>query len=259
MAEIVVAGKRLAYLRGEQLHTEGAASLVFIHGAGAGALFWTEQLKEIGRHIAAYAIDLPGHGGSEGPGEKSVEAYREVVSGFIRARGLGRVILAGHSMGGGVALDFALTYPEKLLGLIVIGSGAKLGVSPMILDTIKEHFSEMAPLMKQFAYSPDTPEARRESGLSLMFQAGQEEVYNDFLACRAFDIRGRLTSIDVPALFIVGRDDLLTPPRYSEYLAKEIRGAQMAKIAHGGHMVTYEHPSEVNGLILKFLKTSMQA
>ena len=122
-----------------QLH-HGAARpagppLVLVHGAGGNLMHWPGALRRLPGHTV-YALDLPGHGKSGGAGRAEIGAYADVVRGFAEALGLVPFVLAGHSMGGAIALEFALRYPARLAGLILVGTGAKLRVAPEILTGI---------------------------------------------------------------------------------------------------------------------------
>ena len=107
--------------------------LVFLHGAGSSSLAFYYQLRHFRN---SKAIDLPGHPG--GRACTSIEGYMEWVRGFIAARRYKDVLLCGHSMGGAVALLYALMYPEELRGIVLIGTGARLRVHPDYLKRCKE-------------------------------------------------------------------------------------------------------------------------
>ncbi len=80
----------------------------------------------------------------QGRAATSIAAYRDVVYDFVQALGLERVVLAGHSMGGAIVLEFALHYPGRLAGIVLVGTGARLRVAPAILDGIRSDFPATA-------------------------------------------------------------------------------------------------------------------
>jgi len=114
----------------------GAPTLCLIHGAGGNTLSWIRQLEGLADAARVVALDLPGHGESEGGGCRRIEDYARVVGGFISAAGLGRVVLGGHSMGGGIAQTVALEHPELLAGLVLVGTGARLRVLRRIFELL---------------------------------------------------------------------------------------------------------------------------
>ena len=109
-------------------------ALLFVHGSGGSQAKWTNQLAGLGQNFLTLAVDLPGHGDSEGAPSREVQEYSDFVFDFIEQALGTKVILAGHSLGGAIAIDFALRFPDKLSGLILICTGAKLRVAPLILE-----------------------------------------------------------------------------------------------------------------------------
>src|SRR5512143_710306 len=90
--------------------------VVLIHGAGGNHLYWAPQIRRLA-HERVFALDLSGHGKSEGLGRERIEAYAAQVVEFLMAVGLPSAVMAGHSMGGAVALQIALESPRSVLGL----------------------------------------------------------------------------------------------------------------------------------------------
>ena len=81
----------------------------------------------------------------------------------------------------------------------------------------------------------------------------QSVTLGDYTACNAFELRNRVAGIRLPALVVVGEDDELTPPKFSEFLVSEIPRARLVHIAKAGHYVPLEQPDEVNLAIRQFL------
>jgi pimeloyl-ACP methyl ester carboxylesterase len=239
-----VAGEKIFYFH-HQGAPKGQRALVFAHGAGGSHLHWPPQLRRLSG-ANTYALDLPGHGKSEGLGRTSVRAYADFVAAFLETLGLEKVTLVGHSMGGATALDFALRYPERLTGLVLVGSGARLRVAPAILDGIRQDFQAAVRLITDYAFALDAPEQLKREGRRQMGQTHPDVLYGDFAACDAFDVMGRLGEIRCPTLSICGTADRLTPPKYSIYLRDNIPAAQLALIEGAGHMVMLEQPEAVS-------------
>jgi len=279
-----VAGEKIFYFhhRGDP---RGQRTLVFIHGAGGSHLHWPPQLRRLAG-VNTYALDLPGHGQSEGQGRTFISAYADFVSAFLETLGLGRsqklagdrqirrpvagsgdpakanwdllglekVTLVGHSMGGATALEFALRYPEKLAGLVLVGSGTRLRVAPAILDGICQDFEAAVRLICDYAFALDTPEQLKRKGRRQMGQTDPDVLYGDFAACDAFDVMDRLGEIRCPTLAICGAADRLTPPKYSTYLRDNIPGAQLVLIQDAGHMVMLEQPEAVSRAVADLIR-----
>lgn len=115
MPEVVVKGTKVHYLKINSRILNPDVRVLFIHGSGGNASLWRKMVNELANEYESLAISLSGHGESQGEGMKSITAYREFLIEFFDALGLEQVVLVGHSMGGGIILDFALRYPEKLI------------------------------------------------------------------------------------------------------------------------------------------------
>lgn len=248
-----VAGERIFYFH-HRGGPEGRGGLVFVHGAGGSHLNWPPQLRRLAA-ANTYALDLPGHGQSEGRGRTSISAYADFVAAVLESLGLEKATLVGHSMGGAIALDLALRYPGKLAGLVLVGSGARLRVAPAILDGIRQDFQAAVRLICDWAFAPEAPEQLKRIGRRQMEQTHPDVLYGDFAACDAFDVMDCLGEIRCPTLAICGTADRLTPPKYSTYLRDHIPAAQLVLIEGAGHMVMLERPTAVAQAIADFITT----
>lgn len=231
------------------------APLVFIHGAGDTHLVWNGQLAAFANFTRAYALDLPGHGRSTGAARTTISAYALAVRKFLDALKIPRAIIAGISMGGAIAQTLALESPEYVMGLVLAGTGAKLRVAPYFLAGIQNDFETAARLLVENYYAPGAASALQGKSQRQLLVAGRSVTFADYAACDAFDVRERLPSISAPTLVICGCEDKMTPPRYSEFLAKHIPGAQLVLIEHAGHMVMLEQPTAFNTALRDWLAT----
>jgi pimeloyl-ACP methyl ester carboxylesterase len=228
-------------------------TVVFLHGSGGSHHTWRDQwagLKGVARLVVP---DLPGHAESLGPPWETVEGYAAWLADFVKEAGLSKFVLAGHSMGGAIALQAALSRIGGLEALILAGTGAKLKVSPVIFDGIAARFKEFAPELVDWMMAKAAGPALREDVTRDVLSTKPSTFASDFRACDAFDVRGRLGEINVPALVVVGDDDRLTPLKYSEFLATNLRGAVLKIIRGAGHIAMLEKPAEMNNVIASFL------
>jgi pimeloyl-ACP methyl ester carboxylesterase len=228
--------------------------IIFVHGVGGNTQYWYYQREYLKSIMRVILIDLPGHGQSTGEGCKTIEEARDVVRDVIVNMGIEQAYLAGHSMGGGIAMSFALAYPALLKGIILICTGAKLRVLPAILDgVLRDKESTVRMIMMDYAFSKKAPQKMKDNGFQDMMKSSAEIIYQDFTACDRFRVVGSLDKITLPAMVIGGKDDLLTPPTYSEYLHREIKGSGLVIVEDAGHMVMIEQPDAVNHAIEGFL------
>ncbi len=227
-------------------------TVVLLHGSGGTGRKWAAQLAGIAGH-RIIAPDLPGHGQSEGRARSSVSEYREFVSDLVKLLGLKRFVIGGHSLGGAIALDFALTSPDMLEGVILVGSGGRLRVMPALLETLAR--GELPVGNLEFSYASSTSRDVLDDAAKEMASVPAGVYLADFQACDRFDVMDRLERITVPTLVICGKEDRMTPVKYSEYLIGRIPNAKLALIPDAGHMAMIEQPAAVNEHIAAFLSS----
>jgi pimeloyl-ACP methyl ester carboxylesterase len=253
MPFLTVAGTRVHYVDRQPVPAS-QPPVVFVHGAGGTHQHWLYQVRDL-PHSPTYALDLPGHGRSDGPGRDSISAYGDWLVTFLDAAVVDQAVLVGHSMGGGIAQDVALRYPARVAGLGLVATGARLRVAPAILDGIRQDSEAAVRLICDFAFGPETPSETVRLGRRQMAEIEAEVLYNDFLACDGFDLMERLAEISAPALIVCGTQDRLTPPKYAVYLRDRIEGATLHLVEGAGHMVMVENPQNVSRALTAFVET----
>ena len=227
--------------------------VVFCHGSGGSHHHWVYQLKELGGKVNPIAVDLPGHGRSEGKPANRVAEYRDWLRRFARAAGLGPFVPAGHSLGGAIVLDYVMQYPEDILGFILIGSGGRLKVMPAFLDLLKE--GTVPSLLCDYLYGPEVDEDMLKRGREEVLNANAEVYYADLSACNEFDVMDKINQINRPALLICGSEDKLTPVKYSRYLEENLKESKVVVIDGAGHMVMLEKPAALNQAVTAFVES----
>jgi len=225
--------------------------IVLVHGAGGSSQRWSEQLSIFDSQYNSWVMDLPGHGKSEGSLLSNIKDMAEFIDDFIGALFLGKFVLVGHSMGGAIAQEFALQYPEKLSGLILIGTGARLKVSREILGTLAA--GQMPFKDVNHLYGSSTPDNKREEAMREMNELSPAVYWADFEACNKFDRVLSVEKIKVPSLIIVGDEDVMTPMKYSQFLSSNLLNSQLRIIKGAGHMCMLEKPTEVTEEIKNFI------
>lgn len=227
---------------------------VCIHGAGGNRDSWIPLMRNLaGQGVSCLALELPGHGASGVAQISDVEEYSRYVVQFLEAKRLKSVYLTGHSMGGAVALASVMSHAELLKGVILIGSGAKLRVKDSILEGVKSDFRKTVDEIIGYAFSPAADPSLIQEGTRGLLRCNMDTMHNDFIACDRFDVLSELESITTPALILCGEDDLLTPPKYSQFMSEKIPNAKLTIVPQSGHMVMLEQPGVVGGLITQFI------
>lgn len=218
--------------------------LVLVHGAGGNHLIWPPQVRHLPQ-TAVYAIDLPGHGASPPPACATISAYSEIIRDFVDALELPWFVLAGHSMGGAIALDFALAYAHRLAGIAVIGAGARMKVAPAFLEGVLTDFATATERIVENSYHTSTSADEKQRYLRALRENDPQILYGDFLAVANFDVRDHVQSLSIPTLILCGRHDRMTPPILSEMLHARIAGSQLHLLEDAGHNVLLEQPLTV--------------
>ncbi len=223
-----------------------------IHGAGGTHLDWPAEIRRM-PELNAIIVDLPGHGKSTGAGRSSIGAYASDMLALLDALKLQQVIVAGHSMGGGIAQTLALQHPDRVLGLILIGTGAKLGVHPETLSGMINETTRTITTLVSMYYGTSINESLRRRSQQRLSKFNPMTLYNDYAACNAFDIRQQVNQIHVPTLIIGGSEDKMTPFKFSTYLHEQISGSRLERIEGGGHMMMLEQPELTAEAVRKWL------
>ncbi|OAT81360.1 alpha/beta fold hydrolase [Desulfotomaculum copahuensis] len=251
MPHIVIEDNVYFYASGKPDGKEPAQGVVFVHGAGGSHRHWLPQLQALKRDYLVYAVDLPGHGRSGGRACDQIAAYREFIRAFAAQMLPDRPFyLAGHSMGGAIALDFARYYPLLLKGIILVGTGARLRVLPAMLEAFRRGESYD---LTALAYSNEAPDLLLRSAREELAGVPPAVLLADYTACDHFDLMPELSTINVPALVISADRDQLTPLKYGRYLADTLPRAELAVVHGAGHMMMLEEPARVNDILRHFL------
>jgi pimeloyl-ACP methyl ester carboxylesterase len=231
-----------------------APPIVAIHGAGGLGRYWGNQLARLSDVARFVTFDLPGHGRSTGPTHRTIEEGAQRVIAIMNVLGLKQAVLMGHSMGGAIAQWLALHQPNRVEGLVLVGTGARLRVHSSILEGIYSDWNATTRLIAQWYYAPGTSPLVLDAATADLRQTDPDLLHSDYAACNAFDVMNEAGTIEVPALVVVGEHDRMTPPRYAEFLASTLPRAELAVIPQAGHMVMIEQPNAVNVAVRTFVE-----
>ncbi|PSP55551.1 alpha/beta hydrolase [Halobacteriales archaeon QS_1_67_19] len=234
----------------------GGRPLLCVHGSGGTHEVWKSQLGRLAGDRPIAALDLSGHGESEdataAPGWETLSAYADDVLAVADATDAAG--LAGHSLGGAVALRIAIERERALDGLVLAGTGARLPVLEDLLRWLDEDFERAVEFLHggdRLFHNADSRYA--ELSIETMREVGQRVTRRDFRTCHEFDARDDLDAIEVPTLAVVGEQDRLTPPAYHRRLADEIPNARYSEIPDAAHLAMLEAPEAFNDAVREFL------
>jgi len=244
--------------------------VVFVHGAQHDHSVWSLQSRYLAHHgRAVLAVDLPGHGRSAGPALTSVEAMADWTLALLRAAGVCRASIVGHSMGSLVALETASrTTDVHIAAIALVATAYPMQVSDALLDaTIHDESRaiEMISLWSLdtahggYSQKPSAPGpgfSVMTGGRQLMRRQAQGVLNTDFVACNAYrngDVAA--AAVRCPSLFVLGTNDAMTAARSGRALAAKLPEAKVVEFAHVGHFVMAEAPDETLDALAAFLPT----
>lgn len=225
--------------------------MVLVHGSGHTQESFDAQVAT----FACDAVSLPGH--PEGEALGSVGDCAAWLAKYLRWKGAGRAIVGGNSLGGAIAIEFALRYPEQTAGLVLLGTGARLKVAPMIFEMIDTRWPDCVDELVGFSVGAAADPALRARVRAWHVLVGPRSTRRDYQNCDDFDAMDRVGSIRARTLIVVGAEDKMTPQKYSAYLHDKIAGSELAVVDGAGHMAHAEQPEAVNKRILAFFAESL--
>ncbi|MBU0973540.1 MAG: alpha/beta hydrolase [Proteobacteria bacterium] len=189
-------------------------TLVFIHGAGLNKACRDNQVTGLSDVANTIAVDLPGHGDSRLPGKEKIFDYARAVTDFLDLIHTPNPVLCGMSMGGAIVLQILTTDKNRFHAGILINTGAKLRVMPLIFETLAKSHSDFVDMTIGFGISPKSDAKKLGPQIAACSQCHPPVVWKDFCACDTFDVSRDLGAIKVPVLILTADDDIITPPKY---------------------------------------------
>ncbi len=241
-------------------------AVVLIHGAGNDGTVWQNQTRFLAhRDLRAVAVDLPGHGRSEGEPLKSIEDMADWLALFISAAGLdnldGGVHLVGHSMGSMIALETARRHPGTVRSLVLMGTADAMPVHPELISSSADELDRAAALMAAWGHGRAAHVGLNPVPGMWMLGGARALVENsrpgaltaDFHACADYgEAPAAMAEVDVPTLVLVGTEDKMTSPKGTARLvaARSDDQVTVTRLAGIGHSMMTEDPRAVRKAIL---------
>lgn len=252
--------------------------VVFVHGAQNDHSVWILQSRYFAhRGYAVLALDLPGHGRSEGQSLPTIEALGHWLVAALDAAGVGRATLVGHSMGSLIALEAAAAHPARVDAIALVGTAFPMKVSEVLLAAARDDEPRAFDMINFWSHS--TINARPGSpapGFSIFVQnrrlmerqrPGVLSV--DFSACNAWQAGfERADELRCAVLFVLGARDAMTQPRFARKLidrasaaakAAGVSSPRIVEIADCGHAIMAEAPDALRDALRSFLGTDAHA
>lgn len=251
-------------------------TLLLVHGFAASLHTWTQWTERLGSEYRVVTLDLPGHGLTRAPAgyRGSIEDFRDAVAAFANAQNLNRFMLAGSSMGGHVAWEYALAHPEQVEALILVDSAGWRETSP--------DASQQGPLVFQLLRNPVTRPFLRDLDTTRLTRMGlisafpkKSELVDSAMVSRYVDLsrapghrdiimnlmtaappaasNERLAALAMPVLILHGSQDNLVPLAHAQLFKDAIPQAELAIYDGVGHVPQEEIPHESAATVHGFL------
>jgi pimeloyl-ACP methyl ester carboxylesterase len=240
--------------------------LLLIAGFACDHAIWSQVTPALAGKYRVISFDNRGVGRSSAPDSPySIRRMAEDAAALLHEVGATQVHVAGHSMGGLIAQELALRYPERVCSLLLLSSQAKsdergkalietLGELPRMVDP-----RTCARLIMPWLYTnafyakPGAIDQLVTWLIETPFPTTPQGMYHQSRAITACDTSGRLEAIRCPTLILVGKEDILIPPAFSQRLAKGIPTAELVVLEGTGHGLLIESPDTVAEAMLDFL------
>jgi pimeloyl-ACP methyl ester carboxylesterase len=255
-------------LGGVDLHYEQAGSgddLLLLCGLGDDHTAWDAQVAGFQNRFRITVVDNRGVGQSSLPdGEFRVHDMARDAAALLDRLGIASARVAGFSMGGAIAQELALSRPDLVRSLVLVGTWAR---GDRFVNTVLASWAWLAGVADSdrafidaflpWVYAPALYEDGRideitETMLANPHPQGTEAFQRTARACIAHDALDRLGAIAAPTLVISGELDLILPPRFSRQLADRIPGARLVELAGRAHQPFQEEPEEFNAIVGPF-------
>jgi pyruvate dehydrogenase E2 component (dihydrolipoamide acetyltransferase) len=260
--EVISAGGcRVRYLRAG---TEEGVPVLLVHGFGGDLYNWLFNQEALAVNHPVYAVDLPGHGGSQKHvGDGAISSLAETVRHFLDALSVRRAHLVGHSLGGAITLSLALDKPNiaqslTLISPVGLGTEINAGFISGLIEAdrrkemkvvLQQLFSDAELVSREMVMN--VLQAKRIDGAveclrmiaQSCFPGGRQEGY----------LRERLSELTLPAQVIWGKDDRIIPSAHGAGLPASI---VVRMLERAGHMVHMERAREVNELLQRFIDSN---
>lgn len=237
--------------------------LLFLHGAGMDHSVWSLPARYFANHgRAVLAPDLPGHGGSDGPLLDSIPAMAEWVIALIKAAGLSRAALVGHSMGALVALEAAAQAPDRVEALALLGVAARMPVHPDLLAAARANDHRAIDMIAAWAHGPVGQLGGQRApglwtmgaGVRVLERAPAGALAADLAACDAYQGAVEAAArVRCPVLLLLGAEDRMTPAKAAQPLAQSLKTVERMVLPETGHMMMSERPDETIAALKKVI------
>ena len=232
------------YLIHYQTIGEGGESVVLVHGLAGSTLWWQRNVKSLAQHYTLYLVDLPGFGARRRQrGRFVLKQASEWLFAWLTAVGITRAHFIGHSMGGYICMEIAISHPQVVERLVLVAPAFKPQFK-RVLDYVVPLFAGGRYVARSFL--PVLAYDSLRAGPLTLFKATKEII--------ALDVGNELERITQPVLLIWGEHDTLVPPAFAPLLRAALPNARLLLLPHASHIVMFDQPHAFNTAVNAFLR-----
>ena len=261
--ELTVNGRKVFAATGGRAFDASSPAIVFVHGAGMDHTVWPLQARHFAHHgHAVLAVDLPGHGRSEGSPLDTIEAQGGWLLALIEAAGLASAALVGHSMGALAVLEAAAVGGARITKLALLGVASPMLVHPELLAAAKAGQHVAMELIASWGFGRAAHLGGNRApglwmlgeGLRLLEHGPAGALATDLAACHAYHgADAAIPRVRCPTLVLSGEADIMTPPASAAALAKRLSDGRAVTLSRAGHMMMIEQPDATLDALKAFL------
>ena len=232
-------------------------TILLMHGSGLSHIVWSlhEQFY-VAQGFNVLAIDLPGHGNSEGPALKSIQEISDWVKKLMNEINIKTITFVGHSQGSLVGIDFGSRYPELINKLVLVSGSYRMPVNQDLIDLAEAGDEKAVLLMMKWGYEGSKAFIGGNPVKKIINSSREirEILAVDLNACNNYkDGKESLEKINCPTLCIFGDLDKMVPLEVGNKMAAMIKNSEKKVINNCGHMIIFERAFEMRKLVKEFV------
>ncbi len=252
-----------------EIHGNGEP-VVFIGGVGADTFLWFRQTPELCKQFQVIVFDTRGAGQSDKPVEPySIRMFADDTAGLLQGLGVPRGNIVGGSLGGLIAQEFALAYPQMVNRLILVSTGfggphmakpSLLDMIPMLL-TMRRSGDPAKDIQRSFELFTSKEWCQAHNDLVKQYVAWRvahpqppDAYKRQQAAVKTYNAEDRVSQIKAPTLIVHGGKDRVVPVKNAHLLSSKLTQAELVVFPEGGHACIVDHAEQFNETVTRFLK-----
>ena len=261
--KLTINGKSAYAYTGTRAFNAALRTAVFIHGAANDHSVWALQSRYFAWHgWNVLALDLPGHGQSEGPLCTTIEGLADWVAAFLDAAQVKAAVVIGHSMGSLTALELTARRPDLVRKIALVGSAVPMAVGDVLLDAALNDEEKARRMIVDWSFAPNSQLGNNHqvpgtwlpgNSLALMRRMSKGVLHNDLAACKAYaNGLNAAATVQCSAFVLMGERDMMTAPKAAQGVIAALKSVQTETISDAGHNMMSEAPDVTLAALWRF-------